>query len=190
MAINADKIGYSGLQSVEATTDSLPISISNDSDPFNSTDLKWITVEVPGYGNVTVREDMVVKDGDDIRIVANKDADKVGLITPLVEKLPAVEYVKVDTPYGPIEVTTDTYKLLGKEKVVANHVAFMEQLIELDKNRLFNSNNVSSNTTYEQTIAQDTPLVAQRLDRTFHMEAAFFYRRDSGYQPNSSQCPL
>lgn len=50
--------------------------------------LKFITKYVPGYGNVTAREDMFVGSGDNITIVANKDYAEHGLITPHCEKYP------------------------------------------------------------------------------------------------------
>jgi hypothetical protein len=40
----------------------------------NPSDLKWVTKYDPNYGNITVREDMVVGNGDDYTIVANYDS--------------------------------------------------------------------------------------------------------------------
>jgi len=76
---------------------------------------------------------MFVGSGDNITIVANKDYKEHGLITPLFEKLPEIDYVTIDSPYGKLEVTSDTYKLAGKEKLIAEQKAFLDFRNELIK---------------------------------------------------------
>ena len=101
--------------------------------PAEDSTVKFVTVEIPGYGRVTVREDMVVRDGDEIKIVANKDYKESGLITPVIERLPNITYVPVETPYGPLQVPEDTLEREGKEKIIAAHIEFMKQLEKLKK---------------------------------------------------------
>ncbi|MDD2665993.1 MAG: hypothetical protein PHD13_00565 [Methanocellales archaeon] len=116
--------------------------------PADNSTLKFVTVEMPGYGRVTVREDMVVMDGDEIKIVANKDFQERGLITPIIERLPDITYVTVETPYGPLQVPEDTLEREGKEKITETHVEFMKQLEELkemEKQRGESDTNRTSN---------------------------------------------
>jgi len=129
-------------------------------------------VEIPGYGRVTVREDMVVRDGDEIKIVANKDYKERGLITPVIERLPDITYVTVETPYGPLQVPEDTLEREGKEKIIATHVEFMKQLEELKKMEKQMGESDRSSNTVAPTQGGDS------------QERAWFYRRNGGYQPN------
>ncbi len=108
-------------------------SVSSDSTATSSSNLKFVTKYVPGYGNVTAREDMFVGSGDNIRIVANKDFKEHGLITPVYENLPAIDYVTIDSPYGKLEVTPETYRSAGKEELIAKQKAFLDFRNELIK---------------------------------------------------------
>lgn len=98
-----------------------------------TSDLKWVTKNVPGFGNVTAREDMFVGEGNNTCLVLNKDYQEIGVITPIYEKLPVVDTVTVNTPYGNITVTKDEYNKLGKDKIIAEQKAFIEQRNELIK---------------------------------------------------------
>jgi len=144
--------------------------------PAEDSTVKFVTVEIPGYGCVTVQEDMVVRDGDEIKIVANKDYKERGLITPVIERLPDITYVPVETPYGPLQVPEDTLEREGKEKIIATHVEFMKQLEELKKieKQIGESDtDRTSNTVAPTTQGGDSP-----------QERAWFHRRNVSHQPN------
>ncbi len=97
--------------------------------PAEDSTVKFVTVEIPGYGRVTVPEDMVVREGDEITIVANSAPP----ITPIIEKLPETVWVTVETPYGPVSTSKETIERLGKERFIAEQTEFLEQLAELKK---------------------------------------------------------
>lgn len=106
----------------------------------NTSELKMITKYIPSYGNVTAREDMFIGEGDNIKIIMNKDYKEKGIITPIIEKYPEATYIEVNTLYGNVNVSENTYKMLGKEKIASNFEKFIETRNELIKTGMINPN--------------------------------------------------
>lgn len=169
---------------------SVNASPTDKNDPSN---LKWVTKYVPGYGNVTAREDMFVGDGDDIYLVANKDYKEKGIITPIFEKIPEINYVVVDTPYGKVEVTPETYKKLGEEKIIANQKAFIEQRNELIKMGMIHPSLESFNSADNQTTIQTIPQAQTDSSNTLQAMQTPSYsnspREDAPFSPKNGYQP-
>jgi len=97
--------------------------------PAEDSTVKFVTVEISGYGRVTVPENMVVMEGDEIKIVAKGKY----VITPAVEKLPEIDMVTVETPYGPVSTPKEVVERTGIERFIAEQAEFRKQLEELKK---------------------------------------------------------
>jgi len=147
--LKSTKIGYMGVALlvillITVATLNVGIVYASTTDKNNSSNLKFITKYVPGYGNVTAREDMFVGEGDNISIVLNKDYKEIGAITPIYEKLPDVDAVTVDTPYGKVVTPRDNYNRLGKDRIIADQKAFIEERNRLIKEGIINTSDESS----------------------------------------------
>lgn len=59
-------------------------------------------------------------------IVANKDYKENGLITPIIITRPKTEYVTIETQYGQLNVTQETYKRMGKDKIITKYNEMMK----------------------------------------------------------------
>lgn len=74
---------------------------ASPTDNKNISDVKWVTKYSHGYGNITFAENPFTGNG---------------FITPIVEKLPEPKYVEVDTPYGKVKATKETYEMKRPRK--------------------------------------------------------------------------
>lgn len=164
---------------------------ASPTDKISSSDLKFVTKYVPEYGNVTAREDMFVGDGDNIKVVLNKDYKEIGAITPIFEKLPVVDFITVDTPYGKVNVTQDTYNTLGKDKIIANQKEFIEQRNELIKMGLINTTSNNYDITNEQLtdlaisqVQADVTNILQSVQTTGFKREDWMFSVKPGYSPN------
>jgi hypothetical protein len=131
-----------------------------------TSDLKWVTKHVKGVGNVTAREDMFVGKGDNTSIVLNKDYEEIGAITPRFEKVPKLDTVTIDTPYGNVTVSADDYKKLGKDEIIARQKAFIEERNRLIKMGMINTTADSSDLIQVTPQTQTSSLLVPQVMST------------------------
>lgn len=157
-------------------------------DKNGSAGLKFITKYVPGYGNVTAREDMFVGEGNNTKVIRNSDYKEAGVITPKYEKFPEVEFITVDTPYGKVNVTPEMYKTLGVEKITANQKEFMDNRNDLIKKGLINTAStadtvlpLTDSATVDATVSKVQPAATAS---SVYTREDWGYGVRSGYTPN------
>ena len=158
-----------------------PVEQQQGSLPAEDSTVKFVTVEIPGYGRVTVREDMVVRDGDEIKIVAKGKY----VITPAVEKLPEIDMVTIETPYGPVSTPKEVVERTGIERFIAEQTEFLKQLEELKKmeKRTVVPDQSSNGRTESKSDAPVVAFSSISLSQ-FVGEWAGFERRNTNQQPN------
>ncbi len=147
-----------------------------------TSDLKWVTKYVPGFGNVTAREDMFVGEEGNVSIVMNNDSTGYGVITPVFEKHQQPRFIEVETPAGTVMVSSKTYNTLGKEKIISDQILFIEERNKLIKSGAFDTNKSELGLPIIPDQSTDSSDEMQPMAGGYNREDAGFYTR-SGYYP-------
>lgn len=146
-----------------------------------------VTKYVPGYGNVTAREDMFIGEGDKTKIVINDDYKEIGIITPKVEKFPDAKYIVIDTPYGKVNVSKNTYDMLGRDQIIADAKRFIEERNESIKTGKVKIANTSETASGGKLLTENT----QQLPKVPFVSpmATVGVREDLGFNHKSGMLP-